>query len=135
MYVFETKIRVRYAETDQMSYVYYGIYAQYLEVGRVEALRNIGIVYKDLELEGIMMPVLEMNIKYFRPARYDDLLTVRTSIKKMPSQKVSFDFEIFNQKDVLLTKAYTTLVFVNMETGKPVMLPGMVADKLSAFFN
>jgi len=135
MYVFETKIRVRYAETDQMSYVYYGIYAQYLEVGRVEALRNIGIVYKDLELEGIMMPVLEMNIKYFRPARYDDLLTVRTSIKKMPSQKVSFDFEIFNQKDVLLTKAYTTLVFVNMETGKPVMLPRMVADKLSAFFN
>ena len=103
MYINDTEVRVRYAETDQMSYVYNGAYAEYLEVGRVEALRNLGVVYKDLELAGVMMPVLEMNIKYYRPARYDDVLRIRTIVKEMPTQKIFFEYEIFNENDKVIT--------------------------------
>ena len=88
----KTKIRVRYGETDQMGYVYYGNYAQYLEVGRVEWLRNLGVSYKSLEESGIMLPVLEMKIRYFNPAKYDDLLTIETILTKVPSAKIEFDF-------------------------------------------
>lgn len=132
MYIHETKIRVRYAETDQMSYVYNGSYATYLEVGRVESLRNIGIVYKDLELMGVMMPVLEMNIKYYRPARYDDVLTVKTIIKELPTKRILFEYEILNEKNLVITKASTTLVFVDMESGKPVEAPETIRLALEA---
>lgn len=132
MYIHETKIRVRYAETDQMSYVYNGSYATYLEVGRVESLRNIGIVYKDLELMGVMMPVLEMNIKYYRPARYDDVLTVKTIIKELPTKRILFEYEILNEKNIVITKASTTLVFVDMESGKPVEAPETIRLALEA---
>ena len=135
MYINDTEVRVRYAETDQMSYVYNGAYAEYLEVGRVEALRNLGIVYKDLELAGVMMPVLEMNIKYYRPSRYDDVLRIRTIVKEMPTQKIFFEYEIFNENDKVITKAKTILVFVDMESGKPISPPQMILDKLASFFN
>jgi acyl-CoA thioester hydrolase len=134
MYVHETQIRVRYAETDQMSYVYNGAYAEYLEVGRVEALRALGIIYKQLELEGVMMPVLEMNIKYFRPARYDDVLTVKTIITEVPEKRVQFEYEISNEKNVLISKAKTTLVFVDMESGKPIVAPLFILEKLAPYF-
>lgn len=135
MYVHEHQIRVRYSETDQMSYVNNGAYASYLEVGRVEALRALGLVYKDLEATGVIMPVLEMNIKYFRPGRYDDLLTVKTIVNQMPSNRMRFDFEITNMEGVLITKAYTNLVFVDSKSGKPIQKPDIIEKALSPYFN
>ena len=111
----ETKIRVRYSETDQMGYVYYGNYAQYLEVGRVEWLRSFGISYKSMEDSGIMLPVTKMSINYLLPAKYDDLLTIVTRLKKNPLVKIIFDFEIFNEQKELLTTAEVTLVFIDIK--------------------
>ena len=96
--IFETKLRVRYAETDQMGYCYYGNYAQYLELGRVEALRSLGFPYKDLEEQGIMLPVLDFHIKYLAPAKYDDLLTVKTIISEIAGTRIFFEYEIVNEE-------------------------------------
>ncbi|HSY62264.1 MAG TPA: thioesterase family protein [Cytophaga sp.] len=119
----DVQIRVRYSETDQMSYVYYGNYASYFEVARVEAFRHIGFSYKEMEDAGIMMPVLEYKTKYIKPAKYDDLLTIRVRIKQKPGVRITFDYEVYNAEQVLLTIAETTLVFVNSNTGKPVLPP------------
>jgi acyl-CoA thioester hydrolase len=127
-------IRVRYSETDQMQYVYYGNYAAYFEMGRVEWLRNMGFSYKDLETSGIMLPVIEMNIKYHKPALYDDLLTLKTTLVKLPKVKVVFDFEIYNQKNELLNTARTTLVFWDMKRNRPTKAPQDFLDKLEAYF-
>ncbi len=126
----ETNIRVRYGETDQMGYVYYGNYAQYLEVGRVEWLRSFGISYKKLEESGIMLPVTQMNINYLKPAMYDDELTIVTRLKKNPMVKIIFEFEIFNQAKELLTTAEVTLVFIDKEKNKPTKAPKELLDKL-----
>ncbi len=126
----ETKIRVRYGETDQMGYVYYGNYAQYLEVGRVEWLRSFGVSYKSMEDSGIMLPVTQMHINYLKPARYDDQLTIVTRLKKNPMVKIIFDFEIFNEKKELLTTAEVTLVFIDMKKNKPTKAPQSLLDKL-----
>ena len=98
MYSFDSKIRVRYGETDQMSFVYYGVYAQYYEVGRVELLRSLGLSYKEIEAMGFALPVVNMNIKYMKPAFYDDELTIRTTIKELPSAKITFHYETLNEK-------------------------------------
>ena len=95
MYSFETNIRVRYGETDQMSFVYYGVYAQYYEVGRVELLRSLGISYKEIEEMGYALPVVRLNINYKKPAYYDDKLRLKTTIKKMPSARIIFDYETY----------------------------------------
>lgn len=116
-------MRVRYAETDQMSYVYYGNYAAYFEVGRVECLRELGFSYKALEAEGVMLPVMDFNIHYKRPALYDDLLTIKTSIPEMPGARIKFNYETYNEKGELLNEAHTTLVFVNRDTGRPTKAP------------
>jgi acyl-CoA thioester hydrolase len=134
MYLNETNIRVRYAETDQMGYVYYGNYAQYCEVGRVEALRSLGLSYKEMEDDGVMLPVINYNIDYFKPAIYDDLLTIKTYIKQIPSVRIKFDYEIFNEKGILLNKGETTLVFVNKQTGKPCQPPVEFAEKIQQYF-
>jgi acyl-CoA thioester hydrolase len=126
----ETKIRVRYGETDQMGYVYYGNYAQYVEIGRVEWLRSFGISYKSMEDSGIMLPVTQMSINYLKPAKYDDLLTIVTRLKKNPLVKIIFDFEIFNEKKELLTTAEVTLVFIDMKKNKPTKAPKSLLDKL-----
>lgn len=123
MIAHDIQLRVRYAETDQMGYVYYGNYATYFEVARVETFRHIGFSYKEMEDEGIMMPVLEYKTKYLKPAKYDDLLTIKVSIKDKPGVRIRFEYEVYNEQQVLLTIAETTLVFVNKETGKP-SLPG-----------
>jgi acyl-CoA thioester hydrolase len=123
MYTNEIQIRVRYAETDKMGYVYYGHYATYFEVARVETLRSLGFTYKKLEEEGIILPVLTFNIKYIRPAYYDDLLTVKTIISEIPSARIRFNYETYNEKGELLNTAETTLVFVNKKTNKPVLAP------------
>ena len=123
MYEFKHKLRIRYGETDQMGYCYYGNYAQFLELGRVETLRNLGMSYKKIEDSGIMLPVIELNIKYLKPSFYDDLITIKTIIKKKPSIKIEFDYEIYNEKNELITIAYTKLVFVNKTTMKPCNCP------------
>ena len=135
MYKFETEIRVRYAETDQMGFVYYGNYAMYYEVARVEALRALGISYKVLENNGVMMPVLENWSKYIRPAKYDDLLTVRLMLKKIPEMRITFEYEVFNEEKNLINLGSTTLVFLEKDTGKPIQVPDVILDVLKPFFN
>ncbi|MFY9310823.1 MAG: thioesterase family protein [Bacteroidia bacterium] len=134
MYVSETTVRVRYAETDRMGYVYYGNYTQYYEIGRVEALRQLGTSYKEMEDNGIMLPVYTCNIKYIKPALYDDLLLIKTSIKELPSARISFDYEIYNQNGVLLNTANTVLVFINTSTSKPCPAPESFMEKIKKFF-
>jgi acyl-CoA thioester hydrolase len=126
----EFKVRVRYSETDQMGVVYHGNYAQYFEMGRVEWLRNIGISYKMMEENGIMLPVVSLNMNYKKPARYDDLLRVKTIFKSQTSAKIEFDYEIYNEQDELLTIGNSILVFVNTKTGRPTAAPEYVKEKL-----
>ncbi len=119
MYSSETKIRVRYAETDQMQFVYYGNYAIYFEVGRTEALRKLGITYKSMEANGIMLPVVDYSAKFIKPVYYDEELTIITQIKEMPGIRIKFFYDALNEKKELVCKAETTLVFVNMENNRP----------------
>jgi acyl-CoA thioester hydrolase len=118
-----TQIRVRYGETDQMGYCYYGNYAQYFEVGRVEALRSLGLSYKALEEQGIMLPVSEFSVKYLSPAFYDDLLTVKTEITKINAARIYFAYELVNENGNTISKAETTLVFVDKITMRPRQAP------------
>jgi len=134
MYISETTVRVRYAETDKMGYVYYGNYTTYYEVGRVEAMRQLGTSYKGMEDNGIMLPVYTCNIKYLKPAVYDDLLVIKTTIKELPTARITFDYEIYNQKDELLNTGTTTLVFINMITNKPCPPPDSFIEKIKKFF-
>ena len=131
MYSFETNIRVRYGETDQMSFVYYGVYAQYFEVGRVELLRSLNVSYKSLEELGFALPVVNLSISYKKPAFYDDLLTVRTTIKEMPSARITFYYETINGEGELLNTGEVVLVFMDKETGKPCLAPAIFLDKLN----
>jgi acyl-CoA thioester hydrolase len=135
MYTASTQIRVRYGETDQMGYLYYGFYALYYEVGRAEAIRDLGYTYRELEEIGIMMPVVELNSQYFRPALYDDLITVKTLLKQMPEgPKIQFHSELYNEQEVLLNKGVTTLVFYDAKEKKKVNMPGMLRERLEPFF-
>jgi acyl-CoA thioester hydrolase len=130
----QVQIRVRYSETDQMSYVYYGNYASYFEVARVEAFRHIGFSYKEMEEAGIMMPVLEMKTKYIKPAKYDDLLTIKVTIKNKPGIRILFEYEVYNEANVLLTVAETTLVFINSHTGKPCLPPQLFTSFFEKYY-
>ncbi len=134
MYISETKVRVRYAETDRMGYVYYGNYATYYEVGRVEALRQLGLSYKEMEDSGIMLPVLEFSIKYFKPAFYDEELTIKTIIPEIPQARIKFLYECYNSNNILLNKGETTLVFVNTSSGRPCSAPVSFLEKIKPFF-
>jgi acyl-CoA thioester hydrolase len=134
MYQSETKVRVRYGETDQMGYVYYGNYAMYYEVGRVESLRQLGLTYKELEDGGVMMPVLENKSTFFSPAFYDDELRIVTTIKEKPSVRISFSYEIFNDSNQLIHQGETLLAFVNKSTGKPCRPPEHFQNVLKPFF-
>ena len=130
MYTHITKLRVRYSDTDQMKYAYYGVYAKYLEIGRVELLRSIGISYKQIEELGFGLPVVNLKINYRRPAFYDDLLTIEKTIKKINNIKLIFKYKIYNEQNVLLNTAETTLVFVNLKTGKVCSPPNLIVNKL-----
>lgn len=134
MYISETTVRVRYAETDKMGYVYYGNYTHYYEVGRVEALRSLGTSYKEMEDSGVMLPVYTCNLKYMKPALYDDLLLIKTCIKELPTLKITFDYEIYNQKNELLNTGSTTLVFIDMKTNKPCRAPESFIERIKIFF-
>ena len=135
MYTHHTETRIRYGETDQMGYCYYGNYALFLEIGRVEALRSLGITYKSLENTEILLPVLELNIKYIKPIFYDDLITIKTTISILPNVKIFFEYEIYNEKKELITKASTTLVFINKSTMRPTKCPENLLLKLKPYFN
>lgn len=127
----QTQIRVRYSETDQMRVVYHGNYAQYFEIGRVEWLRNKGISYKWMEENGVMLPVVSLTMNYKKPARYDELLTLRTILKNRTTVKIEFDYELYNSNDELLTTGNSILVFVDMKTGKPISPPQYILDVLN----
>jgi acyl-CoA thioester hydrolase len=133
MYTHETSLRVRYGETDQMGFVYYGIYAQYYEVGRVELLRSLGVSYKTLEESGYELPVVSFNIQYKQPAFYDEKITVKTTILEMPTSKITFLYECFNDKNILLNKGEVVLVFVKSDSKKPCRPPAIFIDKISRF--
>lgn len=120
---FSTKIRVRYSETDQMGFCYYGNYASYFEVARVEALRELNIYYKELEKIGVLLPVKKFEIAYHHPAKYDDLLEIRTRIVQLKGVRIGFEYKTFNEEGVLLNEAYTLLVFVSAATLKPIAAP------------
>jgi acyl-CoA thioester hydrolase len=129
---YQFQVRVRYAETDQMGVVYNGNYAQYFEMGRVEWLRNMGVSYKWMEENGVMLPVVALSMNYKKPARYDDLLTVKTILKSQTSVKIEFDYEIYNENGELLTTGYSMLVFVDIKTGRPILPPSYVLEKIAA---
>jgi acyl-CoA thioester hydrolase len=135
MFTHETKIRVRYGETDQMGYMYYGNYAQFYEVARVEMLRSMGLSYRGFEQDGIMMPVLELKCKYIKPAYYDEEITVRTMLKEMPGTRIHFTYELYNEKQELINIGETTLVFVNMTTKRPCLGPEGFLNQLKSYFS
>ena len=136
MYNHYTKIRVRYSETDQMSYVYYGNYAQYYEVGRVEMIRSLGLTYRDLEEKyGVLMPVMSMNIRYVRPAFYDEELKISTSVKKIPEDYIDFHVEIHNEDEKMVNQAKLRLIFINKEDGIRIKAPKVLVEKLAIHFD
>ena len=135
MYQSSTQIRVRYAETDQMNVVYYGNYAQYFEVGRVESIRQLCYSYKDMEATGIIMPVVELQVRYLRPATYDDLLTVTTTIRELPqNHQIEFHQEVFNESGKLLTSGKVVLYFLQAATRQKTTMPDSLKEKLLPFF-
>lgn len=134
MFTNEVQVRVRYADTDQMGYVYYGNYARFYEIGRVEALRSLGMSYRDLEEEGTMMPVYDNYSRYLLPARYDDLLTIKVTISQLPTVRMVFEYEITNQDGVLLNTGQTTLIFLNRQTNRPTRIPATLLAKLKPHF-
>jgi acyl-CoA thioester hydrolase len=134
MYKSETTVRVRYGETDQMGYVYYGFYAMYYEVARVESLRQLGLTYKAIEAKGIIMPVLENKSKFIAPALYDELLRIVCVIRDKPGIRIKFEYEIFNEQGKLIHIGETLLVFVDKQTSKPCRPPEEMEKVLEPFF-
>ncbi len=134
MYQSETSIRVRYGETDQMGYVYYGFYAMYYEVARVESLRQLGLTYKEIEAMGIIMPVLENKSKFIAPGRYDEQLRIVTTLREKPGVRIRFEYEIFNEENKLIHQGETLLVFVDKATNKPCRPPDAMQKILEPFF-
>lgn len=126
----KTSIRVRYADTDKMGVVYYSNYAVFYEVGRTEMFRSLGIPYSLLEEQGVSLPVIELVSHYHRSARYDDLITVESSIESLPTVKIKINYRILSEDGALLNDGSTTLVFVDMKTGRPVRCPQSVLDTL-----
>ncbi|MEJ1222172.1 acyl-CoA thioesterase [Sediminicola sp. 1XM1-17] len=126
----QISFRVRYGETDQMGVVYHGNYAQYLEMGRVEWLRELGFSYKKMEEEGVMLPVISLQINFKKSALYDDLIRVVTTLKKRPSVKIEFDYKIYNEADEILIEAHTVLAFIDMATKRPMKCPAAILEKI-----
>jgi acyl-CoA thioester hydrolase len=127
----DISFRVRYGETDQMGVVYHGNYPQYLEMGRVEWLRTLGISYKEMEENGIILPVISLRLNFKKSAIYDDLLTVRTILQKRPQVRIEFDYEIYNEKKELLAEANTVLAFMNTTNNKPIRCPEYILERLN----
>jgi acyl-CoA thioester hydrolase len=135
MFSHSTKLRVRYAETDQMGYMYYGNYAAFYEVGRVEMLRSLGMTYKSMEESGIMMPVLDLKCKFIKPALYDQQITVRVHMAKMPSVRIHFTYQLFNEDEELINEGETTLVFIDIKRNKPCLPSAEFLERLQQYFD
>ncbi len=136
MYTTETKIRIHYALTDQMGVVYHGHYAQFYEIGRGEAIREIGYTYKDIEAMGIIMPVVDIHSRFLRPAKYDDLITVKTTLKELPlHHKIVFHSEIFNEQGELINTGDVTLYFMEVKEMKRCQMPMELRGKLEKYFS
>jgi len=135
MFTHQIKFRVLYSDTDKMGYMYYGQYAKYLEMGRVEAMRNLNLSYKSMEESGVMMPVLNLNVKYIKPLFYDDEVTLVTKVFKMPDTRIHFQYDLLNPRGELSTVAETTLVFVDCESGKPCLIPSNFKTKIEPYFS
>lgn len=125
-----TYVKVRYAETDQMGVVYHGNYAQYLEIARIDWLEAIGVSYRKMEEEGVMLPVYELKLKFKKSAKFDDRLKIETILKQKPGVKIEFEYKIFNQEGELLTEAETTLIFMDIAKQKPMKCPQDLLEKL-----
>jgi len=134
MYTHTTKVRVRYGETDQMGYMYYGNYAEFFEVGRVEMLRSVGLTYRWMEGVGIMMPVLEMKCRYLKPALYDEEISIKVTLEKMPGVKIHFKYELFNEQHELIHVGETLLAFIDMKRNRPSLPPQEFLDKVKPYF-
>jgi acyl-CoA thioester hydrolase len=134
MYAHETKIRVRYSETDQMGYVYNGNYATYYEIGRTEMLKSLGMNYKKMEESGVMLPLLEMKSKFIKPAYYDQEITIKTTVKELPGIRMNFEYELYNDDQELINIGSTTLVFFDMVKKKPCQPPRYFMDNIVHFF-
>ena len=134
MYQFDTHARVRYAETDQMGYLYYGNYATYFEVGRVETMRSAGMSYKQLEEDGIWMPVVSLETRFVRPAFYDDLLTIRTEIRRMPDKYIVFHSDVINPQGKLCAAGRVRLCFYDAATKKVMPAPEKLTNLLKPYF-
>ncbi len=134
MYTSETQIRVRYGETDKMGYVYYGTYPLYYEVGRTELMRNFDFPYSRIEEMGVMLPVISLDIKYYKAAKYDNLLTIKTTIKELPSARITFYYQVYNEQGELLNEASTTLVFIDEKSRKPRKAPEALLKSLLPYF-
>lgn len=135
MYKHQCQYRVCYADTDQMQYMYYGNYARLYEIGRVEAMRNLGFSYRDFEFNGVIMPVLNLEAKYIAPARYDQLLTIQTTVLALPGVRIHFKYEIFDEEGKLLNEAFTSLVFMNGATQRPCKAPADFLSALEGYFH
>ncbi len=136
MYESTTQIRVRYAETDQMNVVYYGNYAQYFEVGRVESIRQLGYTYKDMETSGVIMPVVEMHVRYLRPATYDDLLTVKTTLRELPdNHRCEFLQDVYNEQGKLLAAGRVVLYYLDAVNRQKTLIPAALKEKLLPYFS
>ncbi len=135
MFTSETQIRIHYALTDQMGVVYHGHYAQFYEIGRTEAIRTLGYTYKDIEAMGILLVVTDIHTRFLRPAKYDDLITVKTTLREIPLyHKIVFHSEIYNQENELLNTGDVTLYFMEAKTMKRCEMPEVLKEKLSKYF-
>jgi len=134
MYIYNHQIRVRYGDTDQMGYVYYGNYAYYYEQARAEAIRARGITYKEIEASGTMMPITRMSTKYIGPAYYDELLTVKTILPHLPNRIITFHYEVLNEKNQLVNEGETQLIFMDANTRKIKTAPAFLIEVMKPYF-
>ncbi|MCB0639567.1 MAG: acyl-CoA thioesterase [Lewinella sp.] len=135
MYTHEFQKRVRYGETDQMGYLYYGNYAQYYEIGRVEMIRSLGVTYREMEADHhVMMPVMSLQMRFVRPALYDELLTIRTTLRELPDKYILFHVEIMNEQGKLVNGGSVKLCFVDTKTNRTIPTPDFLLDKLGPYF-
>ena len=134
MFCYEHKVRVRYGDTDQMGYVYYGNYAYYYEQARAEAIRSAGFTYKEIEAAGVIMPVTRMNIKYIQPAYYDEVLTIKTIVPHLPNRIIIFKYEVINEKGTLINEGETHLIFIDVNSKKIKAAPQILLEKFKPYF-
>lgn len=134
MFIYQHQLRVRYGDTDQMGYVYYGNYGYYYEQARSEAIRSLGITYKQLEDSGTMMPITRMNIKYIQPAYYDELLTIKTIVPQLPNRLIQFLYEVYNEKNVLINEGETQLIFIDANTRKIKHAPQVLLERMKTYY-